>query len=496
MAKIAIGGWQHETNTFATIRADYDAFLNADEWPAMQCGEGLVAGVRDVHLPIAGAIQAIEEAGHEIAPLLWCSATPSSYVTEHAFESIAEALLERLEQVMPVDGIYLDLHGAMVAEHREDGEGELLSRIRSLVGPDMPIFVSLDLHANVTPEMVEHADVLDIFRTYPHIDMGETGSRVAQYLCQHLQDRGPIAKSYQQIDFLIPLNTGCSLIEPCQSIYQSLSDLIDRHSGLDSLSFACGFHLSDIHHVGPAVVGYGADADQVDQIVNQLADHIRRSEVQFYDKIWTDSDGMKEAQRCFSRHGKTIVMADTQDNPGGGGAGDTVGVLQAMIDHGLQNALIGVINDPEVAAQAHAAGPGSVIDIEIGGKAGAAGQATVKCQASVVQLSDGKFIATGPMYKGANMEIGDTALLQIGGVQAAVCSKPVQTADQAHFKHLGIDPASKDYVVVKSSVHFRNDYDEMASRILILSSPGEVYADPSALDYQNARSNLTLTSMR
>ncbi len=494
MAKIAIGGWQHETNTFATIRAHHDAFLSAGEWPAMQRGGELVNGVRDVHLPITGAIAAIEQVGHEIAPLLWCSATPSSYVTERAFETISDDLLALLEQALPVDGIYLDLHGAMVVEHFDDGEGEILARVRNLVGREMAIFVSLDLHANVTPRMVEHADVLDIFRTYPHIDMAQTGFRTAQYLCHYLSNPKPIAKAYAQIDFVIPLNTGCTLIEPCQSIYASVPERID--GGVKSLSFACGFHLSDIYHVGPSVVGYGDNAEQVKAAVNGLAEQIRQSEARFHEKIWTDSEGIAEAKRLYATVGKTIVMADTQDNPGGGGGGDTIGVLQAMIDQDLDNALMGVINDDVVADMAHSAGIGSWIEIELGGRAGVSGQDTVTCRAEVVNLSDGKFVATGAMYKGANMEIGKTAVLQIGGVQAVVCSKPVQTADQAHFKHLGIDPAEKAYVAVKSSVHFRNDYEEMASRILILSSPGEVYADPSSLKYQNARPNLTLTSMR
>ena len=494
MARIAIGGWQHETNTFATIRAEYQAFVSADEWPALQQGDSLVNGVREVHLPITGAIQALEERGHQIVPLLWCSATPCSYVTEDAFERISDRLIELLEQSLPVDGIYLDLHGAMVCEHLEDGEGEILSRVRSRVGLDVPIFVSLDLHANVTSKMVENATVLDIFRTYPHIDMGETGYRVTRYLCDHIDNHAEIHRSYAQIDFLIPLNTGCTLIEPCQSIYGEMTNLLSE--SVSSISFACGFHLSDIYDVGPAVVAYGKDKKQVNQAVRTLVSRISASKRNFHEKIWPAEEGVAEAKRCLERLGKTIVMADTQDNPGGGGAGDTIGVLKAMIKYNLKHAAFGVINDEQVAAAAHTAGIGRAIDIDLGGKAGIEGQETLAGKATVLNLSDGQFIATGPMYKGAHMELGATTLLDISGIKVVVCSRAVQTADQAHFRHLGVEPSSFDFVAVKSSVHFRNDYQQMASRILILSSPGEVYADPSRLTYNNVRPSVELTRMR
>ena len=493
MTTVAIGGWQHETNTFATIRAGYEAFAMADEWPGMQTGPAMIENVRDVHLPVAGAIQALTENNCEIVPLLWCSATPCSYVTEHAFERICAKFLDLLEKALPVDAIYLDLHGAMVCEHLEDGEGELLERIRHLVGADLPVFASLDLHANVTAKMVENATVLDIYRTYPHVDMGQTGHRVAQFLCDHLGKPQPISKSFRQIDFLIPLNTGCTLIEPCKTIYRELPKLISPN--VPSLSFACGFHLSDIHDVGPSVVAYGYNQVDVDTAVSALAAQIKSKQEQFHAKIWPVDDGIAEAKSIQANTGGTVVIADTQDNPGGGGAGDTIGVLRAMVEQGLENAVIGVINDKEVAAMSHQAGIGAALDIEIGGRAGIEGQATFPCQATVINLSDGSFTATGPMYKGAHMQLGATALLEIGGVLVVVCSKAVQTADQAHFRHLGIEPAAMHYVTVKSSVHFRNDFEDLASKILIVSAPGEVYADPATLDYQNIRPGIQITAM-
>jgi len=493
MARIAIGGWQHETNTFATARADYASFERADEWPAMRTGQEMISAVRNVHLPIAGAVEVLTERQHEIVPLLWCSATPCSFVTEQAFESISRKMLELLEQALPVDAVYMDLHGAMVCEHLQDGEGEFLARVRNLVGDHVPVYVSLDLHANVTPQMVDSASVLDIYRTYPHIDMGETGHRVTTLLCDQLANPITLFKSFRQIDFLIPLNTGCTLIEPCSTIYNTLPDLIN--ASVPSLSFACGFHLSDIYDVGPAVVGYGLTDEDASNAVETLATSVKEKQQQFHEKIWPVNQGIVEAKQLFDKCGSTIVIADTQDNPGGGGSGDTTGVLQAMIEHKLENAVVGVINDAEVASRAHETGIGGSFDTELGGKTEVPGQGPFRCTMEVRNLSDGRFTATGPMYKGANMELGRCALLQISGILVVVCSTAVQTADQEVFRHIGIEPGAMDYVALKSSVHFRNDFSNLASRIIIVSAPGEVYADPATLHYDNIRPDIEITRM-
>ena len=238
--KIAVGGFQHETNTFAPVKADFEEFQRADAWPKLCIGDELFSEIDGVHIPIAGAVNVLNEAGADLHALSWCSATPSAHVTEDAFERISAILLERLSVSGPIDGIYLDLHGAMVCEHFQDGEGELLRRIREQVGPELPITVSLDLHANVTPEMVEHADLIDIYRHYPHTDMGETGARAAQHLLNLIKAGRKPAKAFRQTDFLIPLQWGCTFHDPAQTLYQK--HLANGLQGdVASMSFACGF---------------------------------------------------------------------------------------------------------------------------------------------------------------------------------------------------------------------------------------------------------------
>jgi microcystin degradation protein MlrC len=205
MARIAVGGFQHETNTFAPLKATWADFERADAWPPFVRGPQLIEAVEGFNIPIAGAVLALQALGYELVPLCWCSAPPSSYVEREAYEKVAGSIVEDLRALGPVDAVYLDLHGAMVAEHFEDGEGELMRRIRAVIGERIPLVASLDYHTNMTPEMVRQATAMVGYRTYPHIDMAETGGRAARLLDRLLKDRRPLYKAYRQLDFLIPL---------------------------------------------------------------------------------------------------------------------------------------------------------------------------------------------------------------------------------------------------------------------------------------------------
>src|ERR1700674_3158177 len=214
MARIAIGGFQHETNTFAPSKADYAAFEHGGGWPPLVCGADIAPRLSGSNIPAAGAIDALHSLGHRTIGLVWGAASPSAHVTRDAYERIAGDMLARLQAAGPVDGIYLDLHGAMVTEHLDDGEGELLSRVRRLVGDRVPIVASLDLHANVTQAMIKHCDGLVSYRTYPHVDMATSGERAGRLLQRILTEGVAPAKSFRTLDFLTGLSSQCTLIEP------------------------------------------------------------------------------------------------------------------------------------------------------------------------------------------------------------------------------------------------------------------------------------------
>src|SRR4029079_7085054 len=182
MAVIAVGGFQHETNTFAPSKADYAAFEDGGGWPEITYGDAIAPRLAGANIPATRALDALHAAGHRTLGLVWGAASPSAQVTRDAYECIVGDLVDRLRRAGPVDGVYLDLHGAMVAEHLDDGEGELLERVRKVVGPGVPVVASLDLHANMTRAMLAHSDGLNAYCTYPHIDMAATGARAAGLL--------------------------------------------------------------------------------------------------------------------------------------------------------------------------------------------------------------------------------------------------------------------------------------------------------------------------
>jgi microcystin degradation protein MlrC len=484
MPRIALGGFQHETNTFAPHKAGFAAFRDGGGWPRLQRGAEMVANMVGMNLPIAGGIAALQEEGHELVPLVWAAATPSAHVTDDAYERIVGMMLDDLRAAGPVDGVYLDLHGAMVTEALEDGEGELLRRVRGIVGPSVPVVASLDLHCNLTPEMVAHADALVAYRTYPHVDMAETGARAARLLGEFLAGRGPRGKAFRQADFIIPINFQCTLMEPARSLYR----LVAAEAGeVASASFTPGFPAADIHHCGPAVVAYAGSQAAADAAADRLIAAVRAAEPDFAGRILDPDEAVREAMEKAARATRPIVLADTQDNPGAGGTSDTVGLLEALVRHDAQGAVLAIVADREAATAAHEAGTGATIDLALGGKSGAPGQAPYLGRFTVERLGDGVFTGTGPMYRGVPCRLGRMALLRLGGVRVIVAEKKLQAADQAIFRHLGVEPAEQKILGLKSSVHFRADFQPIAEEILVVAAPGAFAADPATLPWQRLR---------
>jgi len=346
--KIYAAGFQHETNTFVDIPASYESFNDRAVGPIRR-GETLDE-LRSLNIPLGGFLSAIEEAGHEIVRGLWAGATPSGRVTKDAYERIAGEILDGIRDGKP-DAVYLDLHGAMVAEHYDDGEGELLRRIREIVGPAVPVVASLDLHANVTRCMVDRSDGLVAYRTYPHVDMANTGRRAAELLCSRI-DAGPRWKKYaRQVPFLIPINAMCTHAEPSRSFYSALEAL--ERGALTSLSFTPGFPAADFPECGPLIFGYGTDAGQLSRAVDGLYERLVSSERDWSIEFLSAGEAVVEAMRLFREGSGPVVIADTQDNPGAGAASNSTGLLRALVAHRAQRAVVGLFWDPELACFAH-----------------------------------------------------------------------------------------------------------------------------------------------
>ncbi len=492
MGRIAIGGFQHETNTFASIGAEFSDFELHDAWPGLTRGENLFDAVANINLPITGFIDATKSDQQQLLPLLWCSAEPSAHVTEDAYERITGMLLEDLQQYHSLDGIYLDLHGAMVTEHAEDGEGELLARIRTVVGDDIPIVISLDLHANITERMVAQSSAMTIFRTYPHIDMAATGER-AYDLLRHLMAGGQLSKAFRRLPFLVPLPAQWTGATPNRELYAQVHGY---DGNVVSVDLALGFPPADIQECGAAIVAYDADPEIAENTAAAVFDAFMQAEPLFDNNLLSADDAVRMA---MAEHAGPIVLADAQDNPGAGGTSDTVGILNALVRQKARGAVVAFINDPEVADMAHALSVGDILEADLGEKIGTSKLPPFHGRFRIETLGDGVFECTGEMARGVTTDLGRTALLRVEhegcDIRVIVSSLRFQNLDRACFTHLGIEPENQHILVVKSTVHFRADYDPIAKRTIIVESPGEHPCRLTALDYKNLRSGVRLEPM-
>ena len=483
--RVLIAGFQHETNTFAPSKTGYDDFVRGGAFPALTRGADLLA-MRDINIPVGGFIAAMP--GAKLLPVIWAGATPAAHVTGDAFERIAGEIAGAAADGN-VDAIYLDLHGAMVCEHLDDGEGELLGRLRRIVGPRVPMVASLDLHANVTQEMLTGADALVAYRTYPHVDMAETGDRAAFLLRKILQRGNALHRASQVIPFLIPLNGMCTLMAPARDIYAAMAQAETRH-GI-SLSFAMGFPAADFPECGPMAWGYG-DGDTVACEVDVVTRQIIAREADWAVPLLSPEEAVRKAMAMAIHASRPVVIADTQDNPGGGGDSDTTGMLRALLASGAENAAMGLMVDPAAAEAAHAAGAGADITIGLGGHSGVAGDAPLEATYRVEQLSDGVCQYGGPMMHGKWSAVGPSARLSLGGVQIVVSSHKDQMLDRNLYRMAGVEPEQMKILVNKSSVHFRADFQPIAEAVLVAKAPGPLLADPADYPWTRLRKGLRL----
>src|SRR6478735_2085895 len=354
MTRIAVGGFLHETNTFAPTKATYDDFVHGGGWPAMAHGADVLKTMRNINVGLAGFVEQAETNGWEMVPTISCGASPSAHVTRDAFERIVKVMVEGIKSAGPLDAVYLDLHGAMVTEHLDDGEGEILKRVRAVIGKDLPVVVSLDLHANVTPEMVEHADALIAYRTYPHVDMADTGRAAARHLALMLKTKQRFAKAFRQLPFLIPISWQCTNDQPTRGIYEKLAAL--ENEAVPTLSFTPGFPAADFADCGASVFAYGKTQADADAAADKIAKIVEGHENDFDGRIYSPDQGVQLAMKLAKGAKKPIIIADTQDNPGAGGDSDTTGMLRALVCNKATRAATGVIYDPQSAKAAHQAG--------------------------------------------------------------------------------------------------------------------------------------------
>ncbi|WP_353171618.1 M81 family metallopeptidase [Paracandidimonas soli] len=486
--KIAIAGFQHETNSFADSVAARRDFDRPGGWPPFCTGAEMSRIISASGTPAAGAMAEASAASVEIEPLLWCIGLPSGPVEDAAFEDIADDICARFRAALDagIDALYLDLHGAMATPSLPDAEGELLARLRRIAPAPFPIAASFDLHGNISESMVRDCTLLDCYRTYPHIDLKDTGARVMRRLISLLSGTPAPVLAYRAVPYLASINDQCTFSEPTRGLLAFARQMEDGEK-VECVSQFFGFPLADVPDSGPSIIVQGHDGAAVEAAADAMLAQWIAAEPQFATRLLSAHEAVAQAMRlCAAGGAGPVVIADTQDNPGGGGTGDTTGMLRALLDGGAKGAVLVHIADAQASEAAHAAGEGALLDLAIGAGQSAQYGAPVEGPWRILKLGSGSFTGIGPMYKGNPIALGPVALLERDGVKVIVAPRKMQASEPGLLLHLGLAPEALPILVVKSSVHFRGAYQQMARAILPAIAPGAVEADLLRLPYRRA----------
>lgn len=484
--RIASGGVQHETNTFSevpTTLADFVRDSNCGD--TLEGGDTIFERFRGTGSIHGGYISGAESAGFELVPLLCARAQPSGLVEAESFDTMLNWFLERLEQARPFDGVLLDLHGAMVAEHHNDAEAAFVAAVREVVGAEMPIVVTLDLHANISARLAELSDVIIGFDTYPHVDMHERGHEAAELIARIVKGEVKPVQEFRQLPLITLPPKQCTLRDPMQKLMEQVHQL-EAEPGVLTATVAMGFPFADIPDTGVSIL-VTTDGDA--ELARAKADELAGWLWELRDALQPELTTIEDVITCVNEHPDEglVIFADGSDNPGGGAPCDGTVALHAMIDAGFKGGVVGVIFDPETAAQAHEAGVGATIPVRLGGKTDNLHGKPVEQDAYVRVLSDGRYTYRGPMMQGVQDNLGPTATLVVGGVEIVVSSQRRQCFDAEMLRIAGVDPTSRRLLVLKSAVHFRADFGPLASRIFDADTPGIHRPDLADFDFKNVR---------
>jgi microcystin degradation protein MlrC len=464
--RVLTARFMHETNTFSRVATDLALIRRRD----FHLENEIPQAFRGTRSALGASFEAADEYGWTLVHPVSANPNPSGIVTDDAFAAITGMILGAADAKAPIDGVLLHLHGAMVTESHEDAEGELLARLRSRLGPDVPIVATLDLHANVTRRMAESANALIAFRTYPHVDMYERAWQAARLLDRAMRGEVRPATAIARRPMLHGLDWGRHESPPMAELL-ARAEAIEKRGEALVISICAGFPLADIYDVGPSVT---VTTDGLDPCAQAIAES-------FMDHAW-ETRGLGTVKMlsvaeavALARQGKPgdkpLVVADFTDNPGGGGYGDATAFLKGLVAAGVDSVAFHAICDPQAVRDGMAAGIGARTTLVLGGKTDPErGGGPLALDGEVVTLSNGRFVAYGPMGGGVERNYGPSMVFRVGGIDIVVISNNGQATDLGQFTSLGVDPTRYRTVAVKSMQHFRAAFAPIAREIVLVDT--------------------------
>lgn len=471
--RISLGSIIIECNHLGGTLADIDFFRQSE----LRIGAEILEQKSGV---VGGMLSVLNARGVDVVPLLVASACPSGPLKSACYRELKDALLKQLKSASPVDGVLLPLHGAAAAEDVGDLEGDLIAAVRSIVGPEIPIVVTLDLHADVTELMVESADAILAWETYPHRDTFSTGVRGAKMLLDMLDGKCRPTMAMAKVPVIVSaVHGGTEDGGPFDEIMR-FAKSHERCNGVLSTSVFLVHPYLDLPGMGGGgLVITDGDAEQAKSLATQIAMRYWSRRFDLEPKLYSPTEAI---ERGLLIDGGPVLLVETADCCGGGASGDSVATLRALLEcHVTQTSLVPVV-DPEAAAACHAVGIGQNISLELGHKIDPKWGSSISVKGEIVSIGDGKFVyGAGGVWEHQEASMGPTAVLKIGAIQILIMSRPTYDWRDEQFQSVGLGPAEAKFVVVKNPMNYQMAYANIAKAALILDTPGPT---PATLRHQ------------
>jgi len=476
--RVAVGGIMQETNTFCAVAATLRDFA-----PYVRRGDAILSTYKQTRTPMGGFLDAGRTEDFTPVPTFFAKAVSSGLTERRTFEALVDDLVQAVRVATPVDGVLLALHGAMVADGTPDADGEIAERIREVVGPEVPIAVELDLHANISKRLVDNVNILTGYDTYPHIDIYdravEAGTLLARTFQGHI--RPTLARSAVPL-LLVPQMQQTS--RPPMATLMEEAHRLEASAGMLAVTVAGGFCYADVPHAGVCIVAMSdGNRAHAEDIARQIAQQAWAQREAFAVHNLSVTEGVARAVRAKSG---PVIVADVGDNIGGGGPGDGTVLFRQLMAEDAQGAVI-AIADAEAVAAAVEAGVGGTMRTTVGGKVDDRHGAPVTVSGVVRAITDGRYVNTGSYMTGAVVEMGRSAVVQVGGIELLLTERKSSPFDLEQLRSVGIEPTHRQIIVVKAAIAWRAAYEPIATEIIEVDTPGVTSTDLSTFAYTRLR---------
>ncbi|HDP79807.1 MAG TPA: M81 family peptidase [Spirochaetes bacterium] len=478
--KFVAAQMKHETHTFVPVTTPLSRFTFLGGEPPF--GPAAAASCRGRNTALSAFVDTVESEGHECVVPVMGEAMPSGPVEDQAFEWFCEKISAAVKE--GCDGVLLDLHGSMVTESFQDGEGELLTRIRT-IAPRVPIGVALDFHATLTDRIVDNASFITLYRTLPHVDMYDTGARTAKLMLSAIQKKTRPVMAVSRIPLLASLEKMDPKDHPLKEVWDAIHRL-EKNQGILNIDLSCGHPFTDVY---PGGMGIVVTTDDSPEAGEAAAEEILKLIWGYRHDLVVQVEPYRESlKKALALPEGPVIMADSGDIPASGGFAADMTVLKTAMEMGFKDLIAGPIHDPEAVRRMIQAGVGNELTIDVGGRTEAPllhyKAEPLSFNGRVRAIVDGRITATGPMLRGLTVSIGLMAVLSTDDMDILITEQRIEALDVAVFTHVGLDPREKKYTLLKSRQHFRAAFEPIARHVVRIAGPGVTNPDFTSFPFR------------